>query len=157
MTLQKLHPDFDIALDRILQLDPSGHIILFEDRSIKEWKLSLVRRFQKTIDPSLQSRIHFLPWIVDGEVFSALLATADVILDSFHFGIGTTTIMTCAVGTPFVTKPGRFLRGRGGLWCCKLLDVEECIAVDTEDYAQKAVLIATNQNVRARETLHNPS
>ena len=73
---------------------------------------------------------------------------ADVVLDPFHFGIGSTAIATCSVGTPFVTKPGEFMRGRVGLFYCRIMDLMECVALDTEDYARKAVAIANDRGLR---------
>jgi predicted O-linked N-acetylglucosamine transferase (SPINDLY family) len=149
MALQKIHPDFDEAIDRILQLDPDGYVVLFEDKKYSAWRGLLERRFERTISDSVRNRIMFLAWIDDYRDFMRIVELADVVLDTFHFGIGTTAIATCAVGTPYVTKPGEFLRGRVGLFFCQWLGVMDCVALDTEDYAQKAVLIATNPTVRA--------
>jgi predicted O-linked N-acetylglucosamine transferase (SPINDLY family) len=93
----------------------------------------------------------FLPWIFDYADFISANVAADVVLDPFHFGIGSTIIATFAVGTPIVTKPGEFLRGRAGLVYCNMLGLLECIAEDTEEYARKAVEIASDQ--RLRETI----
>ena len=98
----------------------------------------------------VRERIVFMQWIVDPMDFMSVIEQANVILDPYHFGLGTTAIATCTVGTPFVTKPGEFARGRYGYYYCKLLDVMECVANDTEDYAQKAVEIATNPGTHAR-------
>ena len=89
-----------------------------------------------------------MPWITDWNDFASLNRAADVILDPFHFGMGTTAITTCAVGTPFVTKPSQFMRGRVGLFFATLLEVTECAASNTEDYAQKAVAIASDPILR---------
>lgn len=149
MTLQKIHPDFDEAVARILELDPEGQVVFFEDRSVKEWRVLLEKRFRQTINHALHDRILFLPWFVDAADFSSAIANSDVVLDSFHFGIGTTAITTCSVGTPFVTKPGAFLRGRVGLFYCKVLGVMECVVNSTEEYAHRAIKIASQPDFRA--------
>ncbi|MCF8177410.1 MAG: tetratricopeptide repeat protein [Sulfuritalea sp.] len=148
MALQKLHPDFDEAIDRILKIDSEGVVVFFEDSQWWWWKDALMKRFGRTISEDVLRRILFLPWLKDpGDFFSAIEA-ADVILDPFHFGIGSTVSITAAQGTPMVTKQGELLRGRVGAFYCELLGVEECIANDTEDYAQLAVNIASDRLLR---------
>jgi predicted O-linked N-acetylglucosamine transferase (SPINDLY family) len=148
MMLHKLHPDFDAAIARILELDPSGHVILIADKKYNAWQSLLERRFEMTVPQDVRDRIIFLPWLTDWQDFASLCKVADVVLDSFHFGIGTTAITTCSVGTPFVTNPGELMRGRVGLFYAKLMDVMECVAKDAEEYAQKAVAIASNSVLR---------
>jgi predicted O-linked N-acetylglucosamine transferase (SPINDLY family) len=148
MTLQKLHPDFDEAMARILKLDPEGHIVLFADRSNGSWSSLLGQRLDQTIPADVRHRVVFLPWVNDPLDFISMNAQADVVLDPFHFGIGSTAIMTSSVGTPFITKSGEFMRGRVGLFYAKIMDVMECVAQDVEDYAQKAVAIASDRVLR---------
>jgi protein O-GlcNAc transferase len=148
MKLQKIHPDFDEAIFRILQIDANGVVVLIEDDKFSSWKTALVKRFKKTIPLEVQERILFLPWLKTPTDFISAVASADVILDSFHFGIGSTAMITFATGTPFVTRTGEFMRGRVGTGYCLMADLQECIAEDTETYAQKAVQIASNQILR---------
>ncbi len=148
MMLQKLHPDFDDAMARILELDPTGHVVLINDNKYGYWKSILEKRFERTIPENVRARIQFLPWVADYQDFMGMVRAADVLLDSFHFGIGTTVIATCSVGTPFVTRPSEFMRGRAGMFFANLMLVPECIALDCEDYAQKAVAFATNKVMR---------
>ena len=150
MMLHKLHPDFDAAMARILELDPSGHVVLVADKKYSCWQTLLEHRFDETVPQDVRARIVFLPWITEWSDFASLNKAADVVLDSFHFGIGTTAITTCSVGTPFVTKPGQLMRGRVGLFFARLLDVMECVAEGGEDYAQKAVAIASDSALRQR-------
>lgn len=148
MGLQKLHPDFDAALIRILQLDVQGVVVLFEDRQLPSWKTALVQRLERTIPSEVRERIVFTPWLQNPADFISAIAVADVILDPFHFGIGSTVAMVGVTGTPLVTKAGKFMRGQVGAFYCKLLDLAECITKDTEDYAHKAVQIASNPSLR---------
>ena len=150
MKLQKLHPDFDEAIARILQLDDNGVVVLFEDDLRSWWKPALVRRFESTISAEHRKRILFLPWIMDPADFISAIAAADVLLDPFHFGIGSTVAMTSITGTPVVTRIGEFRRGRVGAYYCEMFDLAECIAEDTEGYARKAVEIASNQLLREK-------
>jgi predicted O-linked N-acetylglucosamine transferase (SPINDLY family) len=150
MKLQKIHPDFDAAMARILQLDEDGVIVLFEDGIFPFWKKSLSKRFEQTIPAEVRARIIFLPWIKDSGVFFSAIAAADIILDPFHFGIGSTLSVAFATGTPFVTKAGEFMRGRVGMGYCKMMGLTECVAADTESYSREAVAIATDQSVREK-------
>ncbi|MDP2829657.1 MAG: tetratricopeptide repeat protein, partial [Sulfuricellaceae bacterium] len=150
MKLQKIHPDFDEAISRILQIDSNGVVVLFEDHQHPSWKALLEKRFDETILGDERERILFLPWINEYADFISANAVADVVLDPFHFGIGSTIIATFAVGTPIVTKPGEFMRGRVGMGFCKMMGLMECIAEDTEGYAQKAVAIASDKLMREK-------
>lgn len=150
MTLHKLHPDFDVAIERILQLDRTGHVVLFADKKFSAWQRQLERRFALTISEEVRGRVIFIPWVTDSQDFMRIAEASDVVLDPFHFGIGTTAIPVCSVGTPFVTKPSEFMRGRVGLYFCKLMGLMECVTPDTESYARKTVSIATNPSERAR-------
>ena len=148
LVLHKIHPDFDEAIGRILQLDTSGHVVMFADKKYSTWQGLLEKRFDQTIAQEMRSRIIFLPWVTGSVEFMQINEAADVVIDPFHFGIGSTAIATCSVGTPFVTKPGEFMRGRVGLFYCRIMDLMECVALGTEDYAQKAVAIATDHSLR---------
>ena len=150
MTLHKLHPDFDAAIERILQLDPTGYVVLFADKKFSSWQRQLERRFALTISGEVIGRVIFAPWVVDKQDFMRTMDAADVVLDPFHFGMGTTAIPICAVGTPFVTKPSEFMRGRVGLYYCKLMGLMECVTEDLEGYAAKAVSLARNASERQR-------
>lgn len=150
MVLLKIHPDFDEAITRILQLDLAARVIFFEDKKYSNWRKQLEGRFDKTIPSMVRDRIVFMPWVVDPVDFMSVIEQSNVILDPYHFGLGTTAIATCTVGTPFVTRPGEFVRGRYGYYYCKLMDIMECVANDTEDYAQKAVAMGTDGVTRAR-------
>lgn len=143
MMLQKIHPDFDAAIQGILERDPTGHVVLFKHYSAR-WEEPLMARFERSIAPEPRSRICFLPWIHDYADFVNVNALADVVLDPFHFGIGSTVIATFAVGTPIITRPGSYLRGRVGFALCTLLELPECVAESTEDYVTRAVAIATD-------------
>lgn len=150
MKLQKLHPDFDEVMSRVLQLDEDGVIVLFEDHTCPHWKKALMKRFETTMPGAARERMIFLPWLKDPGDFVSAIAAADVILDPFHFGIGSTVVAAGITGTPLVTKAGEFMRGRVGAYWCELLGVAECVVDDAEAYARKALEIAGNPSLRDR-------
>jgi len=148
MMLQKIHPDFDAAVAGILHADAQAVVVFFE-RAQQPWRATLEQRFDLTVPAALRSRIVFLPFIADRAAFLSLLAHAAVVLDPFHFGIGSTATSVFAVGTPVITWPGRFMRGRSGLMYARLLDTPECVAQDADDYVRRAVAVAGDDALRA--------
>jgi predicted O-linked N-acetylglucosamine transferase (SPINDLY family) len=146
--LQKLHPDFDAAISRILQLDETGYIVLCESFQHPRWGDLIRKRLDMSVDPAVRQRVLFIPWIHNSEDFASAIENSSVILDPFHFGIGTTGALTLALGKPLVTMPGEFVRGRVGFLFCKLMGTLECVAATVEDYANKAVAIAQDQGLR---------
>lgn len=158
MVLFKIHPDFDVAVSRILEQDPDGHVIFFHDRKYTHWSTLLGARFDTTVASIVRSRVHFVPWQTDPDNFLRVIHHSSVILDPFHFGLGSTAIAVCSVGTPFVTLPSRYARGRYAMHCARVLDVEACIAHDVDDYVRIALSIATDadtrSNIRERILFH---
>lgn len=141
MTLYKIHPDFDIALKTILDKDPQAHIIFFNLQTKKHLYKRLIERFSNTIGHL--ERISFLNWM-SFEDFLAVLQHSQVVLDTFHFGGGSTAFLTLATGTPMVTWPSSFLRGRTCSALYQLMNLDDCIAHSRDDYPELAVKIATN-------------
>lgn len=135
-TLFKFHPDFDQIIADILANDPSGHLLLIEGNYRGHTEL-LHRRFERVI-PGCMGRIRFLPRL-SHEEYLGLLAIADVMLDPPHFGGGSSSLQALSFGTPIVTLPSRFLRGRITTACYKAMNTQELVARDAEHY----VTIAT--------------
>jgi predicted O-linked N-acetylglucosamine transferase (SPINDLY family) len=148
MMLQKLHPDFDSAINRILQLDESGYVVLCESFQHPRWGELLRQRLDAVVDASVRQRVVFIPWIKTAEDFLAAIQLSSVVIDPFHFGIGTTGAFVFSAGTPFVTWPGEFMRGRVGLGYCQVLDIMECVAPSQEDYPNLCVRMANDANLR---------
>lgn len=144
MKLQKLHPDFDKAMAAILVQDPEGEVVLFEDEINPSWKSLLQQRFLTTIsDPALRQRIHFLPWQT-GDHFTSILVHADILLDPFHFGAGTTALRANSLGCPMITLEGQFLRSRALAAMYQYIGVTDTVALDFDEYVNKAVYLARN-------------
>ncbi len=148
MMLQKIHTDFDEAVAEILSLDKEGHVVFFA-HSHAGWERDLKARLLRRLGKELGQRLIFLPWISNRDDFASINHHAAVVLDPFHFGIGSTAITTVAVGAPFVTWPAPFLRGRVGLVYARLLELPECVAESQQAYPALAVRIATDAELRA--------
>ena len=145
--LFKLHPEFDPIMAGILRSDSAGRIILIEG-SHPAWQQQLEHRFQEHM-PDVADRIQFLPPQKDG-YFTNLLAVSDVILDTIHFGGQNTTHEGLSAGTPIVTWPGEFHRGRHVYGFYRRMGMMDCVANSHEEYVSIAVRLANDQEFRAR-------
>jgi predicted O-linked N-acetylglucosamine transferase (SPINDLY family) len=146
-SLFKLHPEFDEILGGILRRDPLGVLILLQAR-YPHWEELLRRRFAVTL-PDVLERVRFLPRL-DYEDFLSLNITADVLLDPIHFGGGNTSYEALAFGTPIVTLPSRFLRGRITYALYRQMGILDCVAADAGGYVDLAVRLG-------RDTLYHAS
>lgn len=144
MKLQKLHPDFDGIMARLLEADPEGEIVLFKDDINSSWHELLLQRFKKTIpDVSLRDRIRFSNWL-SGPEFRSMLFHADILLDPFHFGAGTTGFLANSLGIPVVTMPMQYFRSRSvGGWY-EAFGVMDTVAKTPEEYVSIAIDLARN-------------
>jgi len=146
-SLFKLHPDFDPVLARIAEADPAGHIVLLAASS-PGWTTALKERWAGT-HPVLLDRVHFLPRL-SHEGFMAHLAHIDVLLDPLHFGSGNTLYEAMAFGTPIVTWPGRFSRGRIVAAAYRQMGVADPpIAPTPEAYARVAIELGRDAGRRS--------
>jgi protein O-GlcNAc transferase len=146
-SLFKIHPEFDFVLRDVLRADPRGRVVLFEGQQT-EWTRWLRERLQRTV-AEVFDRIVFLPRQSSDDLLR-LVSLADVVLDTIHFSGGVTTLEILSTGTPIVTLPGEFLRGRQTYACYRKMGVDDCIARDLTDYVQRAVTLANDRD-RQRE------
>lgn len=140
-TLFKFHPDYDDVLIDILARDPAGTLVLHAGRT-QMWKTALLRRLEAK-SAGISKRIHWLG-NMPREAYIQTLAACSVMLDPFPFGGGNTTLEALAVGTPVVTMPPRFARGRLAYAFCRRLDWSDGIAQSPSEYAEIAVRLAKN-------------
>ena len=144
-SLFKLHPDIDRIFGAILQQDPDGVVVLIRGLH-KDWHRLLLERFQHTI-PDVLDRVIILPR-QDHASFLSLLTTADVMLDSLHFGGGNTSYQAMAFGVPIVTFPGELMRGRLTAGLYEHIGVTDTIARTQDDYIAKSIEIACDRDLR---------
>ena len=144
-TLIKVHPDMDRLFKGILDEDPEGSLVFPGGYNPHLVKL-LRRRLAETLGGH-SARVHFLPTL-DPRDFMNAMALADVSLDTRPFGGGNTSWQAIAAGTPIVTWPGRFLRGRYTQALYRLIDVEDTIVDSAEDYVSMAVRLGTDSVFR---------
>ncbi len=144
--LFKLHPQMDPAFAALVQLDGAARIALVAGHD-PAWSEAAEARLR----PILGDRLVMLPRLSDPQ-FQGLLSVSDVCLDSFHFSGANTSFQSLAVGTPVVTLPGAFVRGRQTLGIYAATGarqaLDELVARDAEDWAAKAVAAATRPSLR---------
>jgi protein O-GlcNAc transferase len=150
-SLFKFHPDDDNVLRGILEADPHGRIVVIEGR-VPEWTNRLRSRWQRTL-ANVHDRIVFLPAIANDD-YLRLLRICDVILDPLHFGGGNSSYEALAMGTPVVTLPSQFLRGRITAGLYRKMQMTECVVDTTDEYIALAVRLAKDpafrQAIRSR-------
>jgi predicted O-linked N-acetylglucosamine transferase (SPINDLY family) len=148
MLLHKFHPDFDAAMAGILRRDPRAEIVLFRDGRIARRHEGLRRRFAAS-HADVVDRLRFLPW-ANLDDLTHIIRACDVVIDTFHFGAGTTAFLVLAAGTPLVTLPGDYVRGRPTYGCYRKMGMLDCVARDPGDYVDLAVHIGTDRALRDR-------
>lgn len=142
--LRKYHPEFDAILADILRRDPDGRIYAIEDAQPRITRL-LRERFDRCM-PDVASRIVFVKRHEKPDYLN-LVALADIMLDTPHYGGGANSLNDAvACGTPFVTLPGPYHRGRYGFGITQRLGMPELVATSAAHYAELAVGIATDRD-----------
>ncbi len=144
--LRKLHPDFDPVLRNILQVDPGGRIVLIADEQPRITEMLMARLRQSM--PDVISRIAMAPRMERVEYLGLMMA-ADAILDTLYYGGGANTVYDAAAcGTPTVTLPGQFHRGRWAAAVNRRLGVPELTVGTAADYVKIAVRVAGDTDLR---------
>ena len=145
-TLFKFHPEFDAVLAAIAEGDPEGRIVLVEGK-YSAWTSLLKDRWKRS-HPVLLDRVLFLPPMLRDR-FIALQGYMDVLLDPVHFGGGNTFYEAMLYGTPVVTWPGRFMRGRIVAGRYRQMGVVDApVASRLEDYAPLALALGRDTERR---------
>lgn len=140
--LRKIHPDFDAILAEILRTDGNGRILLIADEQPKITAKLLSRLNNAMLD--VAGRIQILPRL-PREEYLKVVALSDVNLDTIHYAGGANTVYdSVAAGTPIVTMPGVYHRGRFAFGTLSALEIQDGIAESAEDYVRTAVEIASD-------------
>ncbi|MEZ0372516.1 MAG: tetratricopeptide repeat protein [Candidatus Sericytochromatia bacterium] len=142
----KLHPAMDAALVQILEADPEGCLLLL-DLTPNGLIQSVRARLQAKLSPAAWARVRVLPRR-DSDGFFALLGHSQVMLESFPFGSVNTLMAAFAVGTPVVTLPGNYLRGRYCLGMYRQMGIAGPVAATPEEYARLALDLAHDEHAR---------
>ena len=140
----------DASLAEILRRDHSSQLVIFEGDEQK-WTQLLLDRWQSVFGGGAMSRVTVLSRrTLEG--FLSVIASADVVLDTWPFGAGNTNYQTFAMGVPVVTLPGNWIRGRGTFAHYRHMDIEGCIAATPEEYVEIAVRLGNDAAFRLHIT-----
>ena len=83
--------------------------------------------------------------------YLCLLETVDLLLDTIYFGSGNTFYESMALGTPVVSLPGEYMRGRIVAGGYKQMNLERPpIAADIQEYVELTVRLAKDAELRAQ-------
>ena len=143
--LGKIHPDFDQILGGILDRDRDGLVVLVEDY-YQDSAACLRRRMARAI-PDEAERVVFVPRQKLPD-YACLVAAADVVLDSLHYGGGITAYDAFSFDQPIVTLPTEYRRGRYALGCYRKMGIMDCVAATAEEYVEIAVRLGTDREYR---------
>ncbi len=147
--LFKLEPAFDDAVARIAMATDAVVVFFTAPRAlVARFEARLARAFERH---GGDARRHVV--MVDRRThadYLAGVAAADLVLDSFGFSGGATSLDTLAAGTPVVTLEGRFARGRQTAAMLRLLGADaELVAHDVEDYVRRAIALCADDGLRS--------
>ena len=149
-SLFKVHPEMDELLVRVLEADERAALLFFQAPA-----RAVTDRFAQRLQAAMAARglaprgqVKFLPRLDPG-AFRAALAAADVVLDTVHWSGGNSSLDAFAAGTPVVTLPGAFMRGRQTAAMALMMGMPELIAATPGDYVAKAVGFATDREAGA--------
>ncbi len=146
-TLAKVHPAMDAMFRGILEGDPDG-LLLFPSGFNPRLAERLRARFKRTL-ADVSDRVVFLPTLPSHVDFNNILMLADVILDTRPYGSGNTAWQALAAGTPVVTWPSDYMRGRFVQALYRVLGIDACTVSSAEDYVATALRVGTDDAVRA--------
>ena len=145
-SLFKFHPTFDALLRAVLEGDGSGTLALLGGTN-PHWTGLLADRLRRTMGAVFE-RVRFLERLSHTE-FLGLLAIADVMLGTTVFSGANSTLEGLAMGTPVVTLPSQFLRGRLSYGCYEKMGMMDLVAKDEAGYVRIALRLGTDPGYRA--------
>jgi protein O-GlcNAc transferase len=147
-SLFKIHPDYDQILERIALEIPSAYFVLIDMLNKLQTERLKARWMQRA--PTVAMNSVFLPRM-NGNRYLELLDAMDILLDPFYFGSGNTFYESMAVGTPLITMPGKYMRGRivaGGYRQMQLDNAP--VAASPDEYVQWCRRLAESKELRER-------
>jgi CRISPR-associated protein Csy1 len=132
-------------------------VLVFFQSPSRALTQQLAQRIQRALAAAgiaARGQVKFLPRLAAGD-FRRALATADVVLDTIHWSGGNTSLDALAAGTPIVTLPGRFMRGRQTAAMLAMAGLPELVAAGPDEYVRIAVEAAgrRDRNADLRERI----
>ncbi|CAM9109444.1 unnamed protein product, partial [Discosporangium mesarthrocarpum] len=139
---KKLHPEFDVVLREVLLNDPKARILMLEGSKVH------LPRWRQLLSDSHLAQLVFVPYRPHSEMM-ALVAGCHVMLDTFPWGAGVTSLEALSLDVPVVTLPPKVSVLHFALGQVRALGlVKELVASSTADMVTKAVGLAVNDTQR---------
>ncbi|SDF14562.1 Glycosyltransferase Family 4 [Sporolituus thermophilus DSM 23256] len=140
-------PQRDALLIDILKKAPNACIVL-KPYHASNVDNPLTRRIMTIArEAGVDNRLFIIPPL---KHVVALLAIADVQLDTYPYGGWTTNMEALYMGLPIVTQEGEMARSRWGAHMLRALGIQEGIAVNETQYVDWAVRFAQDEELRRR-------
>ena len=130
-----------------------GDLVLIEGR-VANWTKILRDRFARTM-PDVLSQVQFIRPLPNDD-FLQLVAMADVMLDTIHFGGGNTSYEALALGTPVVTQPSQLLRSRITCGLYHKMEFHDLVVTSRQQYVDCVVRCANDSKYRAKIRPNHP-
>ena len=147
--LIKMHPNFDIALKKILEKDKKAKIFFIKDKNENITK-KFFNRLKKSLSINID-RINFLDKFTVEEYINHC-GKSSVILDPFFFGAGNSFHESMFYGTPTVSMPTKYLKSRIVYGAYKQMKIENPpISYDMNEYVDLCVENANNISIELKK------
>lgn len=145
-TFWKLHPDFDVYLEKIAQRVPAAWFV-FVQADISSYNDIFLARLQRSA-PTVRQRLILLQRM-EREQFIALVEQLDLLLDPPYFSSGVTMFDSLHTGTPIVALQGDLLRSRFVAAAYRLIGLEHApVAQNQQQYLELAVHLLQHPDER---------
>jgi predicted O-linked N-acetylglucosamine transferase (SPINDLY family) len=145
-SLFKLLPQYDSIYPRIARKVPQAQFIFISHKNsevTEKFKGRLANAFG-ACELSPDYNCKFLPRLSHPD-FLSLNLVSDVLLDTFAWSGGNTTLEGISCGLPVVTCPGNFMRGRHAAAMLTMMGITETIAGNPINYIDIAMRLALDK------------
>ncbi|TYZ68258.1 hypothetical protein PybrP1_005294 [[Pythium] brassicae (nom. inval.)] len=148
-TLYKLHPDFDVLVERILLQTPDSSFLVALTGAAPRLADATRARWRRTLSADVYKRVYFVRMLSTQE-FMDLCAVADVVLDPFPVGGGRSSLEVFSVGTPIVLLATRttILQLTAGMYT--VMGFDDLVAFTEDEYVAVATRLVRDHTLRER-------
>ncbi|MCF2970577.1 glycosyltransferase [Synechococcus sp. Nb3U1] len=149
--LGKYLPQFDDLFAAIAKRVPNAQFVFLAlpNTAIAEKFCQRLAKVFTSFDLNIHEHVLMLPRL-DYQAYLDLNRCADVMLDSYGWSGGITTLEALTVGLPVVTCPGELMRGRHTYAMLKRMGLEVLIASDLTAFVDLAVQLGSDPDFRSR-------
>ncbi|KAF1330090.1 Udp-n-acetylglucosamine--peptide n-acetylglucosaminyltransferase, partial [Globisporangium splendens] len=148
-SILNMHPDYDEAVVEILRRDEKARMFFLGSSTRNRWRDQLVARIVARAGDSVRAfeRIYFMN-DVDSKQELLLAGAADTVMASVHLTRPRATIQAFTAGVPVVTLPGEFWGTRIAYGFYQLMDMNDLVASNMDEYVTLALRMAQDADFR---------